>query len=42
MLASVLQPAQTWLASNIASDLRVGTPRPLRRHNIKVTTVLSY
>ena len=24
----ILQPAQTWLASNIASDLHVGIPRP--------------
>jgi hypothetical protein len=29
---SILRPEQTWLASNIASVLQVGTPRPSRRY----------
>lgn len=36
----ILQPAQTWLASNIASDSarwHSGTLRPSRRHNAKMT-----
>jgi hypothetical protein len=41
---SIQKPEQTWLAFNIASHLQVGTQRhgPSRRHNVKVTTALSY